>query len=93
MADFRGRFEGVFFNAPLTVVKLHEVPYGFADIIHSSEHPAVNGLLFQRSVKAFGNSVGLGFRNEGEAGNDSPELHLVQKMIREVLGAMIHSQG
>jgi hypothetical protein len=39
----------------------------------------------------FGDPVGLGLGDEGEAGRDAPEAQLVQEMVRQVLGAVVHS--
>lgn len=55
LSDFVGRREGIFLNTPFVVVKVHEGLHGLANIIDGSENPAIDGLLFQSAVEAFGN--------------------------------------
>jgi len=61
----------------------------FLDVL---EDAAMNGLLLQCSVEAFGDTIGLRFGDEGEARGDTPEPDLVEKVIGRVLRAVIHAQ-
>ena len=77
----------------MAIVTILELGDRRANFFEISEDTAVNGLLLQRSVEAFGDAVGLRLGDEGEARCDAPELDLVEEVVGRVLRAVIHAQG
>ena len=79
-------------DAPLVVVQLDEAAHRGPQLLDSAVGPSVDDLLLQRAVEALHHAVGFGLLDEGEARVDAPELDLVEKVLGEVLGAVIHAQ-
>lgn len=77
----------------MTIVAFLELGDGEAHLLDIPEDAAVDRLFLQRPVEAFGHPVGLGFGDEGEAGRDAPELHLVEEIVGGVLRAVVHAQS
>ena len=73
----------------MVVVASDEVGDGVADLGGIAEDAAVDGLLLEGAVEAFGDAVGLRLLDEGEAGRDAPVPDLVQEVIGEVLRSVI----
>ncbi len=63
------------------------------DLLEVSQDAAMDDLLLERVVEAFGDAVGLGLGNKGEAGGHTPEPDLVEEVVRGVLGVVVHAQG
>ena len=63
----------------MTIVTIFEFGDRHANFFDVLEDAAVNGLLLQRPVEAFGDAVGLRLGDEGETRCDTPELDLVEK--------------
>ena len=63
---------------------------GRAHLGEVSKGPAVDGLLLERAIPALDDAVGFGLFNEGEAGVDAPVAELVEKVVRQLLAAVIH---
>src|SRR6266571_3960622 len=76
----------------MAIVAVLEIDDGGTDFRDVSEDAAVDGLLLQGSVEAFGEAVGLWFGNKGETRGDAPEPDLVEEVIRRVLRPVIHAQ-
>ena len=51
----------------MTIVTVFEIGHGKADFLDVLEDTAVDNLLFERPVEAFGDPVGLRFCNEGKS--------------------------
>ena len=77
----------------MMIVSVLELGHGDSHLFDVEEDAAMNGLLLQRAVEAFGDTVGLWLGDVGEARRDAPELDLVEEIVGGVLGAMIHAQG
>jgi hypothetical protein len=77
----------------MAIVAFLEVSNGRADLLNVPEDAAVNRLVLQRLVKAFGDTVGLGLGDEGEARGNAPELDPVEEVVSGVLRPVVHAQG
>jgi hypothetical protein len=76
-----GAFETLFLHQPLAVVGVHEAPDCGPHLIEVLEKAAMDDLLFDGPVEAFGHAIGLWLFNEGETGVNAPVFQLVLKMI------------
>jgi hypothetical protein len=81
-----------FFDPRLSVVILYELADRTAHVISVSKDPAVDCLLFERSIEASGDPIGLRLLHKRKAGLDAPKSHLLDEVIREILTAVIHQQ-
>ena len=89
LSCFKWRPEPELFRSPVCVVVVDELTDRLARIFEGSEDPAVDGLLFERSIEALGHAVGLGLFDKAEARPDAPIPDLLLCMIRQQLAAVI----
>src|SRR3989304_4069602 len=92
LTGFLGSSEAQFLETPMRIVSLDEFTDGATHLLDVAEHASVDRLVLERAVEPLGNAVGLRLRDEREARRDTPELHLVQEVVRHVLRAVIHAQ-
>jgi hypothetical protein len=52
----------------------------------------LEGRLLRVADTALDLALGLGLRDEGEARVDAPEAHLVEEVVSDILGAVVHSE-
>ena len=90
LARFAWRAIRQLLEAPARVVAFDERSDGRAHLGEVSKDPAVDGLLLERAIPALDDPVGFGLFNEGEAGVDASVANLVEKVVREILAAVIH---
>ena len=77
-------------EAPALVVAFDELGDGGAHVGEVLKDPAVDRLLLQRAIPALDDPVGFGLFNEAEAGVDAPVAKLIEKVVRQILAAVIH---
>ncbi len=77
----------------MTIVALIERGDDATDLLEVFEDAAMDDLLLEHAVETFGDTVGLGLGDKGEAGSHAPEPDLVEEVVRGVLGAVVHAQG
>ena len=87
-----GALEAVFLHQPLAVVSVHKAPDRRPNLLEILKHPAIDDLLFEGPDEAFSHAIGLWLFDKGETWADPPVFELVLKMIRQVLGAVVHPQ-
>jgi hypothetical protein len=75
------------------VISFHEFRDRNPQLFNVAISAAIDDLLFESFIEPLHDSVGLRLRYECKARRNSPELDLVQKMIREILAAVIHPQA
>src|SRR5512134_786707 len=76
----------------MAIVAVPELGHGDSDLLDVLEDAAIDRLLLQRPVEAFGNAVGLRLSDKGEARRNTPEPHLVEEVVGGVLRAVVHAQ-
>lgn len=70
----------------MAIVAFFELGDDATDPLEVLQDATMDDLLLERAVEAFGDAVGLGLGNQGEAGGHAPEPDLVEEVARGVLG-------
>ncbi len=76
----------------MAIIAFFELGDDVTDILEVLQDATMDDLLLERAVEAFGDTVGLGLGNKGEAGGHAPEPDLVEEVVRGVLGAVVHAR-
>ena len=75
----------------MAIVSILELGDSLPDLFEVAEDAPMNRLLLQRTVEAFGDTVGLWFGNKGETRSDAPEPDLVNITVSIMLAYVLTS--
>src|SRR3954468_1765508 len=82
----------VLLDQPLGVVAGDEGPDSVTHVLDGLEDATMDGLLFQGSEQPLDHAVGLGFRDEGIARHQAPELDLLLEDVGHEIAAVVVAQ-
>ena len=88
LASFKRRLEFELLRPPVRVVFFDELADSRSHGLDVLEDSTVDRLLFERPIEALGDTVGLWFLDEAEAGRDAPVPDLLLEVIRQVLATI-----
>src|ERR1035437_1631415 len=57
-----------------------------------AKHPSIDCLLFECAVESLSDPMGLWFAYKSKTRLDAPESDLLQEVVRQILGSMIHAE-
>src|ERR1019366_5167712 len=57
-----------------------------------AKHPSIDGLFFECAVESLSDPIGLRFAYKSKTRLDAPESDLLQEVVRQILGSMIHAE-
>ena len=88
-----GAQEAVLLHQPLVILAAHEQADDIPQFVEVPVNTAMDDLFFERAVAPLDDAVALRLGDVGIGRCDAPALDLVGEVVRQLLGAVIHTQG